>query len=405
MKRVNNIYDEICNIDNLKLAYKESSRDKHHYKEVKEFEKEPDRLLKELQQSLINQTYSIPESHYTFKVMNDKGKERELMKLRYYPHRIVQWAIMLQIEKYFIQTIPHFSCASMPDKGIDRAYKLITSYLTDKNNTQYCLKIDIKKFYPNIDKEILKNLIRHKFKDKRLLWLLDLIIDSYPKDKGIPIGSYTSQYFANFYLAYFDHWLKQEKKVKYVVRYMDDIVILHYSKEWLHNLKKDMDEYLNNNLKLTIKENYQVFPVESRGIDFIGFVFRHNKIRLRRKNALSLRKIANKAQKNVRIGKDISRHQFCSLNARLGFFQYFNSGGLYKEYVKPLLKSMKFFYYNRVLGKSDKLTLSEKGNRTIKYFRNISMKEYERKRIKPLSHRSSRLVKPFTCNILQESMD
>ena len=118
---------------------------------------------------------------------------------------------------------------------------------------------------------ILKNLLRKKFKDKRLLDLLFMIIDSYPGEKGIPIGSYLSQYLANFYLAYFDHWLKEKMGVKYVVRYMDDIVIFHYSNSYLHWLKRKMDEYLKDNLDLEIKKNWQVFPSEIRGIDFIGY--------------------------------------------------------------------------------------------------------------------------------------
>jgi RNA-directed DNA polymerase len=83
--------------------------------------------------------------------------------------------------------------------------------------------LDIKKFYPNIDHQILKQLLRRKFKDEDLLWLLDEIIDSAP---GLPIGNYLSQYFANFYLTYFDHWIKEVKGVEYYFRYADDLVIL-----------------------------------------------------------------------------------------------------------------------------------------------------------------------------------
>jgi hypothetical protein len=102
----------------------------------------------------------------------------------------------------------------------------LNKYLKDIEGTKYCLKIDIKKFFPNINHNILKKLLRRKIKDNDLLWLLDEIIDSIDGDIGVPIGNYLSQYFANFYLAYFDHWLKEEKKVRYVIRYMDDIVCL-----------------------------------------------------------------------------------------------------------------------------------------------------------------------------------
>ena len=71
----------------------------------------------------------------------------------------------------------------------------------DPEHTTYCLKMDIVKFYPSIDHDILKTILRKKIKDKDLLWLLDVIIDS---ADGVPIGNYLSQYFANIYLAFFN---------------------------------------------------------------------------------------------------------------------------------------------------------------------------------------------------------
>jgi hypothetical protein len=139
--------------------------------------------------------------------------------------------------------------------------------------------LDIKKFYPNVNHDILKALIRRKIKDQDLLWLLDEIINS---SEGLPIGNYLSQYFANFYLSYFDHWIKEEKRVKYYFRYADDLVILSDNKPYLHGLLFEIKSYLSIHLKLTVKENYQVFPVEKRGIDFVGYVFRHSHIRLRK---------------------------------------------------------------------------------------------------------------------------
>lgn len=113
-----------------------------------------------------------------------------------------------------------------------------------------------------------------------MLWLLDEIIDS---ADGVPIGNYLSQYFANLYLAYFDHWIKEEKGVKYYYRYADDIVILGSDKEKLQSLLHEMRAYLRDRLKLKIKRNYQVFPVDSRGIDFLGYLFYHSHTLLRKK--------------------------------------------------------------------------------------------------------------------------
>ncbi len=102
------------------------------------------------------------------------------------------------------------------------------------------------------------------------MWLLDEIIDS---TDGLPIGNYLSQYLANFYLTYFDHWIKQVKCKPYYFRYADDCVFLAPDKESLHQLLADIREYFTVNLKLEIKSNYQIFPVAARGIDFVGYVF------------------------------------------------------------------------------------------------------------------------------------
>lgn len=139
--------------------------------------------------------------------------------------------------------------------------------------------LDIRKFYPSIDHEVLKGIIRKKIKDQKLLQLLDEIIDS---AEGVPIGNYLSQFFANLYLTYFDHWLKEDKQVKYYFRYADDIVILHKDKEYLRELFEEMKQYLDT-LKLTFKDNYQIFKVEDRGISFVGYVIRHDYTLVRKK--------------------------------------------------------------------------------------------------------------------------
>ena len=235
MKRFGYIYEKICDLDNLRDAHKHARKDKLYYREVKMIDKNPDFYLKQIQEMLINETYEV--SPYTVSIINDKGKDRELRKLPYYPDRIIQWAIMLQIEKIFMDVFISSTCASLAGRGIHTASKKIRRYLKeDPEGTRYCYKIDVKHFYPSINHAMLKKLLRKKFKDTKLLRLLDKIIDSSGGEVGIPIGSYLSQYLANFYLAYFDHWIKEELGVKYYVRYMDDIVILHNSKEYLHAL-------------------------------------------------------------------------------------------------------------------------------------------------------------------------
>lgn len=346
MKRFGNIYSKIYDMENLKLAHKNASKDKSYYRDVKMVDSNPEYYLTQIQDMLRHGTYKV--SEYNVSIISDKGKERELMKLPYFPDRIIQWAIMLQIEDVFVKTMCSHTCASLKDRGISQASKLLTKYLKDKFNTRYCLKIDIKKFYPNINHKILKQLLRKKFKDRRLLELLDLIIDSYPGEKGVPIGSYLSQYLANFYLSYFDHWLKEEMKVKYVVRYMDDIVILHYSNSYLHWLKRQMDDYLNNKLDVEIKGNWQVFPTNIRGIDFVGYRHFYGYKLLRKSTCKKFKKKMLQIKAKQDKGCMINYSEWCCGNSYKGWLQWCDSYRLCEKYITPIQKSLNR-YYNKVI--------------------------------------------------------
>lgn len=276
MKRLNNLYEKIYNLDNLILADKKARIGKSKQKDVIKHDLNQVENILKLQKQLIDNKFKTSDYHI-FKIY--EGKERIIYKLPYYPDRILHHAIMNILEPIFVSTFISNTFNCIKKRGILGAYQKINKALKDKENTRYCLKLDIKKFYPNINNIILKSLLRRKFKDKLLLNLLDEIIDS---TKGVPIGNYLSQYFANFYLSYFDHWLKENQKVKYYFRYCDDLVILHNDKEYLHILFNNIKHYLNTNLDLEIKSNYQIFPVNKRGIDFVGYKFYHNYILLRK---------------------------------------------------------------------------------------------------------------------------
>ena len=349
MKRYGNIFNKICDMNNLILAHKNARKDKSYYQDVKMVDSNPTYYLTQIQEMLKHGTYKV--SEYSISIINDKGKERELMKLPYFPDRIIQWAIMLQIENIFVNTFCSHTCASLKNRGITKASNLVDKYMKDRFNSRYCLKIDIKKFYPNVNHKILKQLLRKKFKDRRLLELLDMIIDSYPGEKGIPIGSYLSQYLANFYLAYFDHWLKEKMGVKYVVRYMDDIVIFHYSNSYLHWLKRKMDEYLKDNLDLEIKKNWQVFPSEIRGIDFIGYRHFYGYKLLRKATCKKFKRKMRQIKKKQDKGQLVNYSEWCSANSYKGWLKWCDSFRLYEKYIKPIQKSLDKYYNTVILRK------------------------------------------------------
>ena len=237
MKRYGNLYPKVYDMDNLILAHQNAKKGKGWYKEVQMVDADPEHYLKLLQEMLINKTYKT--SDYQTFIKHDSGKDREIFKLPYFPDRICQWAIMQIIEPILLNNFTTDTYSAIPGRGIHLCLNKLNQALQhDVPASQYCLKLDGKKFYPSINHDILKKKYRRLFKDQDLLWLIDEIIDSTEGEKGIPIGNYLSQYSGNFYFSEFDHWIKEVKRVKHYFRYMDDIVILGRSKEELHQLKK-----------------------------------------------------------------------------------------------------------------------------------------------------------------------
>lgn len=228
--------------------------------------------------------------------------------------------------------------SSIRNRGIHKVeYDLFKVLQKHPEETKYCLKMDIKKFYPSITHDILYEMLQRKIKDKKLLKLLKEIIYS---AKGVPIGNYLSQFFANLYLTYFDHWVKEELKCKYYFRYADDIVILGNDKNYLRNVLVSIKLYLKQVLNLELKPNYQIFPVESRGIDFVGYKFYHTHVLLSKSIKMRMFRLINLYKQN-KIDKD-------ELNRRMrsyfGWMKFCNSKNLLRKVEE--LTGLKFSNWN-----------------------------------------------------------
>lgn len=383
MTGTKDLYESICSMDNLYRAYINARKGKGWYQEVKLIEKKPYYYLAGLQYMLKNHLYHT--SEYEIFMLTEGKKAREVYKLPFFPDRICQWAILQVIEPFLIAHMTKDTYSAIPGRGIQPIVNDFKGYykirkvdgkeksvwvpsilVSDEEGTRYCYKIDVHHYYQSINHEILKQKFRKLFKDPELIWILDEIIDSVATahiedlskiylleedidpETGIPIGNYMSQYSGNFYLSSFDHWIKEEMHVKYYYRYMDDIVILSDSKEFLHELHKKVEAYLTGNLRLSIKGNYQIFPSKVRGIDFVGYRFFGEYTLLRKSTALTMKRKMRNYRKKMENNIAPSYGEWCSFNSYKGWLLNCDSYRLSKKYVEPLIGYMQDYYEREV---------------------------------------------------------
>ena len=274
MKRIGNLYEQIISVENLRLADEKARKGKLKSYGVRHHDQNKEANLQALHEALRDKTFKTSE-YEVFTIY--EPKERVIFRLPYYPDRIVHHAIMNVLEPIWVSVFTYNTYSCVKNRGIEGCARQVDRIIAKYDGRPlYCLKIDIKKFYPSIDHSVLKRIVRRKIKDADLLWLLDEIIDSAP---GLPIGNYLSQYLANLCLAYFMHYVNEVLKFD-CAEYADDIVFFADSKERLHEAFPQIERYINKELNLTVKSNWQVFPIATnrydrngRALDYVGYKF------------------------------------------------------------------------------------------------------------------------------------
>jgi hypothetical protein len=321
MKRHGNLWAKIIDYDNILAAHRAAQKSKSHYREVKMVNCNEEFYIREIQKMLTEKTFTT--SPYKIFDKHDGRKMRTLYKLPYYPDRIVQHALLQVVGPIWSKCLIRDTFQSIPGRGTHDARRRVEKHIRHQP-PKYALKFDISKYYPNVDNTILKHEIRRKIKCADTLWLMDNIINS---ADGIPIGNYTSQYFGNVYLARFDWWVVQELKPYGYFRYCDDIVLLSDTAEQCHDMRRLCFAALETDYELRIKPNWQVFPVDTRGLDFVGFVFKSDKVRLRQGIADGLKR---KTKDIRRQGQRMNPHKIVNgLNSYWGWCKHLNAKKLW----------------------------------------------------------------------------
>lgn len=284
MKTYNKLFKQLCSLENLRLAFKKAKKDKTRKWYIQEFETNLESKLTKLKIELETQTYK-PEPMKRFVIRDPKTRVIHASAFR---DRVVHHAICNIIEPIFDKIFIHDSYASRKDKGVHVGLKRFDQFerqvtfngkllkiAKDRNmTTGYALKADIKHYFDSVDLEILMRIIRKKITDEKVLRLIKTILDNHDfkiKGKGMPLGNLTSQFFANVYLNELDYYIKHNLKVKYYLRYVDDFIILHDSKEKLLLYKWLINNFLRQRLKLGLHpEKSKIIPLHN-GVNLLGF--------------------------------------------------------------------------------------------------------------------------------------
>lgn len=281
MKTFRHLYDSIITFENVYKAYLKARRGKRYRDYTLDFSDDVESELWSIIGDLRDKTYR-PGVYHTFKVYEPKER---LICAAPFRDRVVHHALCNVIEPLYDRTFIHDSYACRTGKGTHRALFRAWDFM---RKNQYVLKCDIRKYFPSIDQAVLKSIIRKKLACADTLWLCDTIIDhgnvvSDVQGKGLPIGNLTSQFFANLYLNELDHYVKETLRASCYLRYMDDFMIFHDSKDELQRCRSELSHFLST-IMLELKPGKsEIFPVKN-GFEFLGFFNRTDNVRVKRAN-------------------------------------------------------------------------------------------------------------------------
>ena len=367
MKTYSKLIDIALSDEIMDLSLKSAVERKTDRPEVQEVIKLKEQLKDILRVKILKKELK-PLIHKAHEI-NDGFKQKKRLIIQPYftktkPEQWLQHIIISTLKPILMKGMYEFSCGSVPGRGIHYGKKYLEKFIRKHSkDVKYCLKIDIRHFYESIDIDILKGRFREIIKDDVFLYLIFWVLDSnagtMPDGNivktGLPIGFYTSQWFANWFLQPFDHYVKEELKAKCYVRYMDDIVILGVNKRELHKMFNLIRSYLGE-IGLTIKDNWQVFLFDytdkdgkrhGRPIDFMGFKFYRDKTTIRKSIFLRACRLARRLHKKLHINwRDASQI--------LSYFGWFKTTDTYKAFQKYIVSQISLNSCKKVMSIHDK---------------------------------------------------
>lgn len=330
-RRKNDIWKKSITFSNLLLAHKRAKKGKRFREEVIKFEMNLEENLMKIGRELLDGTYEFGKFR-EFTIY--EPKERKIKVLPYRDRIVHQLYVEECLKPIFVKDFIKDSYACIKGRGVHQAVECLHIYMkkmNSKSNEYYILKCDVKKFFYNVNHKMLYDIISERIKDKLFLDFSRKIIFCNDDGFGIPIGNYTSQYFANIYLNKLDKFVKEQLRVKYYVRYMDDFIMLLSTKEECKYIKKRVADFLNE-LELELNPKTSYFR-NNQGVNFCGYKLYNDRILVRSKNKTRLKRWLKKLQKLYANDKITIEEIDRKIPSIRGYLKHCNSFRLYEKMI------------------------------------------------------------------------
>ena len=330
-KTVKNVYYKYLTYDNLMKAHEKCQKCKRNRKNVIKFNLKKEEYIMWLYEKLKTKTYKHG-GYISFYVTEPKLRKIEASA---YIDRVVhRWVVDSFLVNNFVPQFIDTSYACLKNKGMHKSALAVQQGMKKcrkKYGEYYILKMDIAKYFLNINKEKLYEIIARKIKDEDVLWLIKEIIYSKKEDVGIPIGNLTSQLFANIYYNEADQYIKHVLKVKYYYRYMDDSVILMENKEELKETKKKLEKFIKEELGLEFNSKTNIFKAK-QGVNFCGYKINEYRMKLRTKGKKRIKQNIKRLKLKIQKGEMTSKEAKKYLCGHFGYLKYANTYNFVNRY-------------------------------------------------------------------------
>lgn len=326
MKTYKNLHKALLDKERIKEIIYLSAKGKKKRKEVQKVLDNIDKYVDIVYNMLINKAYYMAPTHT--KTINERNKQRELTISPFFPNRVLDYLIVESLKPIIRKSMYAYCVGNVNKRGIVYGKNVVAK---NYKNYKYYIKLDIRKFYPSTKSEELMKIIKHKVSDSDFISLCECVILSCDV---MPIGSYYSQWLSNWLLQDLDHLIKEQYKIPFYIRYVDDMLLMGNNRRALLRAMYAINDWLK--LKgLELKRFESVYQVKNKPIDFLGFRFKEDEILLRTQNFKTL----NKRIKKVRKSKHICLSQARSIISLTGWLKQIDIGYLYyKNHIKDVAK-------------------------------------------------------------------